>query len=104
MSDLCKRKIFKNERSDNRESGRLGKWGKDGKTFRGWFFKILFKFGRNKKPKEIKLAFCLKNQSKSFSFWDFTTFGLLLVVSTIIGIYFGWKDRKNKDDNNYGKF
>ena len=51
-----------------------------------------------------KLAFCLKNQSKSFSFWDFTTFGLLLVVSTIIGIYFGWKDRKNKDDNNYGKF
>ena len=46
MSDLCKRKIFKNERSDNRESGRLGKWGKDGKTFRGWFSKILFKFGR----------------------------------------------------------
>ena len=46
----------------------------------------------------------LKNRSKSFSFWDFTTFGLLLVVSTIIGIYFGWKDRKNKDDNNYGTF
>ena len=59
---------------------------------------------RNERSWEIKLAFYLKNQSKSFSFWDFTTFGLLLVVSTVIGIYFGWKDRKNKDDNNYGKF
>ena len=45
----------------------------------------------------------MKTRFKTFSFWDFTTFGLLLVVSTIIGIYFGWKDRKNKDDNNYGK-
>jgi len=43
----------------------------------------------------------MEKLSESFSFWDFTTFGLLLVVSTIIGIYFGWKDRKNKDDNNY---
>ena len=32
---------------------------------------------------------------------DYSTFGALLVVSTIIGCYFGWVDRKNKDDTNY---
>ena len=26
---------------------------------------------------------------------------MLLAISTVIGVYFGWKDRKNKDENNY---
>ena len=28
-------------------------------------------------------------------------FAALLVISTAIGVYFGWKDRKTKDDKNY---
>ena len=37
----------------------------------------------------------------TFGAWDYVTFGALLVVSTGIGIYFGWRDRKVKDDKNY---
>ena len=32
---------------------------------------------------------------------NFTTFASLLLVSTLIGVYFGWKDRRNKDETNY---
>ena len=39
--------------------------------------------------------------AETFGAWDYTTFAALLVVSTAIGIYFGWVDRKSKDDNNY---
>ena len=32
---------------------------------------------------------------------NYTTFASLLLVSTLIGVYFGWKDRRNKDETNY---
>ena len=38
---------------------------------------------------------------ETFGAWDYVTFGALLVVSTAIGVYFGWRDRKVKDDKNY---
>ena len=38
---------------------------------------------------------------EKFSIMDFTVFGLLLVISTVIGIFFAWKDRQNRDENNY---
>ena len=43
----------------------------------------------------------MRPMTETFSTWDYTTFAALLVVSTAIGVYFGWKDRKTKDDNNY---
>ena len=43
----------------------------------------------------------MERMTDTFGPWDYTVFGLLLVVSTLIGIYFGWKDRKNKDEKNY---
>ena len=38
---------------------------------------------------------------ETFGAWDYTVFAALLVISTAIGVYFGWKDRKTKDDKNY---
>ena len=38
---------------------------------------------------------------ETFGPWDYTVFAALLVISTAIGVYFGWKDRKTKDDKNY---
>ena len=39
--------------------------------------------------------------TETFSAMDFTVFGLLLVISTVIGVFFAWKDRQNRDENNY---
>ena len=39
--------------------------------------------------------------TEKFSAMDFTVFGLLLVISTVIGVFFAWKDRQNRDENNY---
>jgi len=36
-----------------------------------------------------------------FGPWDYTVFGILLFVSSAIGVYFAWRDRRNEDEKNY---
>ena len=31
-----------------------------------------------------------------FGPWDYTVFGILLLVSSGIGVYFAWRDRRNE--------
>ena len=31
-----------------------------------------------------------------FGPWDYTVFGVLLLVSSAIGVYFAWRDRRNE--------
>ena len=31
-----------------------------------------------------------------FGPWDYTVFGVLLFVSSAIGVYFAWRDRRNE--------
>ena len=43
----------------------------------------------------------MDQMTDSFGAWDYTVFGILLAMSSAIGIYFAWKDRQNKDEKNY---